>query len=63
MLLRFSCSQGQYPLPPYQEDHQAQFYEHYRRVAEKHDKEFLTKYDEDLNMTLIFVSAVHIDPL
>ena len=42
---------------PVQEDHKAQFYENYRKVAEEYDKEFLKKYDEDLNTTLIFVSA------
>lgn len=41
-------------LPP-QEDHQARFYENYRKVAEEYDKEFLKKHDEDLNTTLIFV--------
>ena len=42
--------------PSNQEDHQARFYESYRKVAEEYDKEFLKKYDEDLNTTLIFVS-------
>ena len=42
---------------PVQEDYKARFYEHYRKVAEEYDKEFLKKYDEDLNTTLIFVSA------
>ena len=41
---------------PVQEDHKAQFYEDYRRVAEEYDKEFIKKYDDDLNTTLIFVS-------
>ena len=41
---------------PTQEDHQTHFYENYRKVAEEYDKEFLKKYDEDLNTTLIFVS-------
>ena len=41
---------------PTQEDHQDLFYEDYRKVAEEYDKEFLKKYDEDLNTTLIFVS-------
>ena len=40
------------------EDHQARFYEAHRKVAEEYDKEFLKKYDEDLNTTLIFVSLV-----
>jgi hypothetical protein len=43
---------------PIQEDHQAQFYKVYRKVAEEYDKEFLKKHDEDLNTTLIFVSSV-----
>ena len=41
---------------PVQEDHQSRFYADYRKVAEEYDKEFLKKYDEDLNTTLIFVS-------
>ena len=41
---------------PAQEDHRARFYERYRKQAEDYDKEFLKKYDEDLNTTLIFVS-------
>ena len=32
------------------------FYEDYRKVAEEYDKEFMKRYDEDLNTTLIFVS-------
>ena len=40
------------------EDNQAQFYQAYRKVAEEYDKEFLKKYEEDLNTTLIFVSSV-----
>ena len=39
-----------------QENHQAQFYEDYRRAADEYDKEFLRKYNDDLNTTLIFVS-------
>jgi hypothetical protein len=53
--LRSSCSRTQDP-PPTQEDHRARFYEHYRKEAEEYDKEFMKKYDEDLNTTLIFVS-------
>jgi len=34
----------------------ARFYEDYRKVAEGYDKEFVKRYDEDLNTTLIFVS-------
>lgn len=63
MLLRLTCSREQYQLPTYQVDHQAQFYERYRGVAEEYDKGFIKKYDEDLNTTLIFVSVVHIEPL
>ena len=43
---------------PAQEDHRAKFYECYRKEAEEYDKEFMKKYDEDLNTTLIFVSFV-----
>jgi hypothetical protein len=35
---------------------QARFYEDYHKESEVYDKEFLKKYDEDLNTTLIFVS-------
>lgn len=45
-------------VPPTQEDHQARFYEDYHKVAEEYDKEFLKRYDEDLNTTLIFVSPL-----
>ena len=45
-------------LLPVQEDHRARFFEHYRKEAEGYDKEFMKKYDEDLNTTLIFVSFV-----
>ena len=43
---------------PTQEDYRARFFEHYRKEAGEYDKEFLKKYDEDLNTTLIFVSIV-----
>ena len=43
---------------PTQEDHRTKFFEHYRKEADEYDKEFLKKYDEDLNTTLIFVSFV-----
>ncbi|KAF9777416.1 hypothetical protein BJ322DRAFT_659378 [Thelephora terrestris] len=33
---------------------QARFYEDYHKESEVYDKEFLKKYDEDLNTTLIF---------
>ena len=39
-----------------QDDHQARFYADYRKVADEYDKEFLGKYTEDLDTTLIFVS-------
>jgi len=39
-----------------QEDHRARFFECYRQEAEEYDREFMKKYDEDLNTTLIFVS-------
>ena len=50
--------------PPAQElltqgDHRSRFYEHYRKEAEEFDKEFMKKYDEDLNTTLIFVSFAY----
>ena len=38
------------------EDSRIRFYERYRKEAEEYDKEFVEKYDEDLNTTLIFVS-------
>jgi len=38
-----------------QEDLRAQFYEHYRKEAEEYDREFMKKYDEGLNTTLMFV--------
>jgi len=41
---------------PTQGDHRTQFYEHYRKEAEEYDREFMKKYNEDLNTTLIFVS-------
>ena len=49
----FSQKQGTLPI---QGDDEARFYTDYRAVAEEYDKEFLKKYDEDLNTTLIFVS-------
>jgi len=38
-----------------QDDCRTRFYEAYRREAEEFDREFIKKYDEDLNTTLIFV--------
>ena len=40
-----------------QEEHRVRFYADYRKEAEEYDKEFMKKYDEDLNTTLIFVSS------
>ena len=50
------CRAKQDKLPVDREDHQARFYEVYRKVAEEYDEDFLKKYEEDLNTTLIFVS-------
>ena len=52
------CSQKPANLPPTREDHRARFYADYHKVAEEYDKEFMKKYDEDLNTTLIFVGFV-----
>ena len=41
-----------------QEDPRSEFYGHYRKEAEEYDKEFMKKYEEDLDTTLIFVSSV-----
>ena len=35
------------------------FYERYRKEADKYDKEFMKKYEEDLDTTLIFVCCPH----
>jgi hypothetical protein len=43
-------------VPLTHEDFRTKFYETYRREAEEYDREFIKKYDEDLNTTLIFVS-------
>ena len=40
-----------------QEDHEARFYAEYGKVAEEYDREYLEKYEEDLNTTLLFVST------
>ena len=51
------CSRSQERgLPRAVEDFRARFYETYRQEAEDYDREFIKKYDEDLNTTLIFVS-------
>ena len=52
-----SCSRPQDVLPT-QGDPRGRFYEDYRKEAEEYDREFMKKYDEDLNTTLIFVSFV-----
>ena len=45
-------------VPSVQADHRTQFFEDYRKEADEYDREFMKKYDEDLNTTLIFVSSV-----
>jgi hypothetical protein len=35
----------------------AEFYDKYKREADEYDKDFIKKYDEDLNTMLIFVSG------
>lgn len=37
--------------------YKARFYEDYCKEAERYDKDFLKKHEEDLNTTLIFVSV------
>ena len=34
-----------------------EFYNKFKRAANDHDRDFIKKYDEDMNTTLIFVSA------
>ena len=34
-----------------------EFYNKFQRIADDHDRDFIKKYDEDLNSTLIFVSV------
>ena len=43
-------------MSPIHGDKKARFYEDYRKIAGEYDREFIKKYDEDLNTTLIFVS-------
>jgi len=50
--------EGNKQSPAQQIDHRALFYEKYHKEAEDFDKEFMKKYDEDLNTTLIFVSRL-----
>lgn len=52
-------SRGQ-TLPPIVDDERAKFYHMYREEAEEYDREFIDKYDEDLNNTLIFVRFFHL---
>ena len=42
-------------MEPPREALRAKFYERYRKEAEEYDKEFMKKYEEDLDTTLIFV--------
>jgi len=35
----------------------AEFYDKFQREADEYDNDFMKKYDEDLNSTLIFVST------
>ena len=56
ILLRLSHSEIEHKLLA-QEEYEARFYSNYRKVAEEYDREFLKKYDEDLNTCLIFVST------
>ena len=51
-------SQKRADLPLTQEDPRSKIYGHYRKEAEEYDKEFMKKYEEDLDTTLIFVSSV-----
>ena len=34
-----------------------EFYDKFQREADEYDRDFMKKYDEDLNTTLIFVSV------
>ena len=43
-------------MSPIHGDKKALFYEDYHKIAGEYDREFIKKYDEDLNTTLIFVS-------
>ena len=53
-----SARNSQQDAQPTQENHRTRFFEHYQKEAEEYDREFLKKYNEDLNTTLIFVSIV-----
>jgi hypothetical protein len=54
--LTTSRSENPGPLPS-QVDYEAPFYANYRKVAEEYDKDYLKKYGEDLDTTLIFVGS------
>ena len=56
MSLRPPRSLKQEALPTH-DDRRAQFFKEYRQEAEEYDREFLGKYGEDLNTTLIFVGS------
>ena len=46
--------------PISQQDHlRTKFYKHYQKEAAEYDREFMKKYDDDLNTTLIFVRPAH----
>lgn len=47
---------GAFFQPIKQNDPKLDFYTVYKREATEHDSEFIDKYNEDLNTTLIFVS-------
>jgi hypothetical protein len=42
-------------MPSTQGDYRSRFYEMYRHEAEEYDRDFIKKYEEDLDTTLIFV--------
>jgi len=39
------------------------FYDKFHRIADDHDRDFVKKYDGDLDTTLIFVSLLRISTL
>lgn len=55
MSLRPSCSRKRDVLPA-QKDLRDEFYEAYHNEAEGYDKDFMDKYNGDLDTSLIFVS-------
>ena len=40
----------------------AEFYDKFQGAADDHDRDFIKKYDDDLNTTLIFVSSYPQEP-